>query len=242
MALLFFTSDIKSYNIQATDGEMGKVKDLYFDDDSWTIRYAVVDTRKWLPGRKVLLSPSSFVSFKEDDKQLEVEYDKETVRNSPEIPEGQEITPETEKSLIGYYGWSRYWLTSSMWGVDNGPITSSFDERDSFRDKFAEDVPENEDARHNLRSDEETIGFKVHANNGKIGTVADLICDDDDWKVRQLVIQSSESYVEEKYLLAVTEEIESVDWFEQDIYLNLPVEVANQKTTYSKKSDILVER
>ncbi|MFC3038809.1 PRC-barrel domain-containing protein [Virgibacillus xinjiangensis] len=238
----FFTSDIRDYNIQATDGEMGKVKDLYFDDTDWTIRYAVVDTRKWLPGRKVLLAPSSFTNLNETERQLEVEYDKDTVKNSPAIPEGQDITAEAENSLIGYYGWSRYWLTSSMWDVDNSPITSTFDQAESLRDKAANDVPVSEDTSHNLRSDEETTGFKVHANNGKVGTVADMIFDDEDWKIQQLVIQSSESYIEERYLLAVPEEIESVDWYEKDIYLDIPLETVNQKQVYPKKADILVER
>ena len=51
------TKDLKGNTIVATDGDIGKVNDFYFDDKSWTIRYLVADTGNWLLGRKVLLSP-----------------------------------------------------------------------------------------------------------------------------------------------------------------------------------------
>ena len=41
----------------ASDGEIGHVKDFYFDDQNWAVRYVVADTGSWLPGRQVLISP-----------------------------------------------------------------------------------------------------------------------------------------------------------------------------------------
>ena len=51
--------DLEHYAIGATDGDIGRVKDFYFDDDSWVVRYLVVDTGSWLAGRSVLISPIS---------------------------------------------------------------------------------------------------------------------------------------------------------------------------------------
>jgi len=48
---------ILNYVLQAKDGEIGRCKDFLFDDEKWTIRYIVADTRNWLPGRKVLVAP-----------------------------------------------------------------------------------------------------------------------------------------------------------------------------------------
>ena len=45
--------------VVANDGDIGKVHDFYFHDDTWIIRYLVVDTGHWLPGRKVLITPSA---------------------------------------------------------------------------------------------------------------------------------------------------------------------------------------
>ena len=50
-----------SKTIDALDGEIGSVHDLYFDDQTWSVRYLVVDTGKWLSGRKVLVSPEAIV-------------------------------------------------------------------------------------------------------------------------------------------------------------------------------------
>ena len=47
---------MKKFEIVATDGRIGAVDDFYFDDERWAIRYVVVDTGRWLPGRRVLIS------------------------------------------------------------------------------------------------------------------------------------------------------------------------------------------
>jgi hypothetical protein len=54
--------DLLGFGIRATDGIIGTVDDLYFDDQDWTIRYCVVNTGSWLTGRKVLtLAPRDYV-------------------------------------------------------------------------------------------------------------------------------------------------------------------------------------
>ncbi|WP_449354126.1 PRC-barrel domain-containing protein [Virgibacillus natechei] len=222
---MFFTSDLKTYNIDASDGEMGKIKDIYFDDKKWAIRYAVVDTRKWLPGRKVLLSPTSFINLNEANENLEVEFDKETIRNSPAISDEQAISYEDEDSIIRYYGWSKYWVDNALGGTENGSLTE-----EPTADK------------NDLRSEDETIGFKVHANDGKIGRVADMVYDNVDWKIQYIVVRSSESMVVDEYFVFTPEDVESVDWFGEDMYVKNSLEEVNQRTLYKNKADILPER
>ena len=57
--MLRSTKSLEGFAIGATDGDIGKVKNFYFDDEAWVIRYVVVDTRPWLGGREVLISPYS---------------------------------------------------------------------------------------------------------------------------------------------------------------------------------------
>ena len=92
--MMRLTSQLKQFNIHATDGELGKIKDFYFDDRNWEIRYAIVDTRKWLPGRKVLLSPNSFIEVDETNESVNVEFDKLMIRNSPPVPENEDLIQE----------------------------------------------------------------------------------------------------------------------------------------------------
>jgi hypothetical protein len=53
-AMLRNTKDLLGYALHATDGIIGGLKDFHFDDQSWVIRYLIVDTRTWLSSRKVL--------------------------------------------------------------------------------------------------------------------------------------------------------------------------------------------
>ena len=46
--------------LHASDGEIGHVKDFYFDDQKWVVRYVVVDTGPWLLDRLVLIAPHAF--------------------------------------------------------------------------------------------------------------------------------------------------------------------------------------
>jgi hypothetical protein len=55
--MLYTAKTLHGYKLDSLDGEIGRVKEFYFDDKHWTIRYLVADTGNWLPGRQVLISP-----------------------------------------------------------------------------------------------------------------------------------------------------------------------------------------
>jgi hypothetical protein len=76
--------DLEGFAIGATDGTIGKVTDFYFDDESWVIRYVVVDTSAW-PGREVLLSPNSMGEPDWGRQVLPVTITKEQVKHSPGV-------------------------------------------------------------------------------------------------------------------------------------------------------------
>ncbi|HZH56550.1 MAG TPA: PRC-barrel domain-containing protein, partial [Burkholderiaceae bacterium] len=78
-------TDLYGYTLQATDGELGKVKDVFFDDEKWTIRYLVVETGSWLNSRQVLISPYSIAGIDEVDEAISVRLTQEQVKNSPDI-------------------------------------------------------------------------------------------------------------------------------------------------------------
>ena len=71
--------------IEAADGEIGSVDDLYFDDQSWSVRYLVVDTGKWLPGRRVVVTPEAIVKPWHHQAAVAVKLTKEQIEASPDI-------------------------------------------------------------------------------------------------------------------------------------------------------------
>ena len=78
-------SHLKGLVIWATDGEIGTVEQLYFDDETWAIRYLIVEPGGWLGGRRVLISPISVVHTDWQAKRLDVALTIRRVENSPDI-------------------------------------------------------------------------------------------------------------------------------------------------------------
>jgi len=235
------TSQLKDFNIHATDGEMGKIKDLYFSNQDWIIKYAIVDTRKWLPGRKVLLAPSSFTTFNENEKNVYVEYDKETIRNSPSVPEEEDLTVTQENNLIDYFGWNRY-TDNALIHAERGPI-GIFPDNQYVREKVPEEPQVQTDVSNsegnNLHSEDETIDFKVHAKDGKIGKVVDMIFDTENWNIHYIVVQSNERIVEDEFYIYRTEQIETVDWFGEDLYISDSVQGLSGSNPFRNREHIL---
>ena len=73
--------DLEGYAIRATDGTIGHVRDFYFDDDTWVVRYLVVETGAWLSSRKVLISPIAIGQPNWTERELPVSITIEQVKN-----------------------------------------------------------------------------------------------------------------------------------------------------------------
>lgn len=105
-------NEVAKYSIAATDGDIGQVEDFLFDDDVWAIRYLVVDTKKWLPGKKVLIPLIWIKEITWADKAVTVDVDRDKIKSSPEFDPDRPINREQEEVLYDYYGRPRYWVHS----------------------------------------------------------------------------------------------------------------------------------
>jgi hypothetical protein len=103
------TREVIGYHIQARNGEIGHVEDLIVDDEAWFIRYLVIDTRNWLPGRKVTLAPAWVEQVNWVERKVHIDLKQETIENSPEFDPSIPVNREYEVRLYDYYGRPRYW-------------------------------------------------------------------------------------------------------------------------------------
>ena len=103
------TSEVIGYYIEAADGELGHVEDLIVDDESWAIRYIVVDTANWWLGKKVLVAPQWIERVSWAESKVYVNLPREAIKNSPEYDPLALINREYEERLYGHYGRPRYW-------------------------------------------------------------------------------------------------------------------------------------
>jgi hypothetical protein len=103
------TQEVTNYYIEASDGDIGHVEDFLIDDESWTIRYIVIDTRNWWPGKKVLVSPEWIRSVSWSDSRVYVDLARDKIKNAPEYDASLPLTRDYETRLHNHYGRSEYW-------------------------------------------------------------------------------------------------------------------------------------
>lgn len=102
--------EMRDYYIKASDGDMGHVEDFLVDDQAWMIRYFAVDTKNWLPARKVLVSPQWIQSISWDQASIHVDLTRDRIKDSPDYDPVQPVNRGYEAHLYDYYGREQYWL------------------------------------------------------------------------------------------------------------------------------------
>lgn len=104
------TNDVSGYHVQAADGEIGHVEDFIIDDETWAIRYLIIDTRNWWPGKKVLVSPQWIERVSWGESKVFINLPLETIKQSPEYTEESLLTREYEDGLHLHYNLQGYWV------------------------------------------------------------------------------------------------------------------------------------
>lgn len=222
--------DLQHYEIGATDGVVGHVRDFYFDDDAWVVRYLVVDAGSWLSSRKVLISPISIQEPNWPDKTLPVSLTREQVRSSPNIDTDKPVSRQNEEQYMGYYGYPYYWGGAGMWGAGLYPYAMvpgylglSLDrverEREMEACLRAERIRHRDDDPH-LRSCKAVKGYHLHATDGEIGQVAGYLIDEHTWAIRYVVVDTSRWWVGHEVLIA-PEWIAAVQWSDKSVSVDL---------------------
>jgi hypothetical protein len=104
------TNDVTGHHIQAADGEIGHVEDFIIDDETWAIRYLIIDTQNWWPGKKVLVSPQWIERVSWIESKVFVNLTRETIRQAPEYTDASLLTRDYETELHRHYNRQGYWF------------------------------------------------------------------------------------------------------------------------------------
>jgi uncharacterized protein YrrD len=208
--------------VRATDGDIGRVEEFYFDDARWTIRYLVVNTGNWLTRREVLVSPYALDEVDWEEDTLHVNLTLSQVENSPDIDTRKPVSRQHEIQYSGYYGWPHWWVGPGLWGplaypgvVQPAPeiVQGADEEHPSWTDLKTMGDP-------HLRSTREITGYAIHARDGEIGHVADFIADDRSWEICHLVVDTGHWWPGKKVLVPIPW-IEAVTWPEARVTVDL---------------------
>jgi hypothetical protein len=230
------SQELKSYTIAATDGEVGKVADVFFDDHSWVVRYLVVDTGSWLTSRKVLISPYAAQRADWDSKLLCVSLTREQVKGSPDIDTDMPVSRQHEMDYADYYRYPYYWGALGFWG--DGLYYPVEPERSVEAEQHAKAERERrqgDDPR--LRSCKSVMGYQIRATDGDIGHVQGMLVDEGTWAIRYLVIDTSNWWMGHKVLIP-PEWIAEVNWADSSVTVNLSREKVKNSPRYESTEDL----
>jgi uncharacterized protein YrrD len=196
--------------LRATDGEIGHVRDFYFDDKNWTVRYVVADTGRWLAGRQVLISPHALGHLYPNGKVLLVNLTRKQVEESPSIEEHKPVSRQHEEEYHRHYGYPHYAESWPLWGLAEYPVV-------------VPPPPPNATKRHgvdsHLRSARVVQSYNVEASDGGIGRVADFLIDGRTWVLREIVVETGHWY-SGKEISIPTDKISRISYDESSVYVD----------------------
>ena len=244
--------DLQELAVQATDGHIGEVTDLYFDDEGWVIRYLVVKTGTWLSSRKVLVSPIAIGHPDWTAGALPVSITREQVKNSPDVDTDKPVSRQHEMQHLAYYGYPNYWGGAGLWGGGYYPGAmlpgmainpTSAEYLESRADPLrleAERAREQDHADPHLRSCNEVIDYHIHAADGDIGHVHGMLVEDATWAIRYIIVNTSNWWLGHEVLIA-PEWIDDVYWAESKLNVGLKRETIKGAPAYDSKLPITRE-
>lgn len=235
--MLRTVDSLNGYTILATDGDLGSIKEVYFDDERWGIRYLVVETGSWLSSRRVLISPYSVTRVDSTDRAIEVSLTLDQVKNSPDIDTHQPISRQLEGDYSQYYGYGNYWTGPYLWGVGGYP---DYPMPGAGTIPPATERPEDvarrtSDQAHDthLRSSAKVSGYHILGTDDEIGHVKDFIFDDEDWAIRYLVVDTRNWWPGGKKVLVGTQWIARIDWTDSTVQTKLTREQIKNSPEYA---------
>jgi|SRR5208337_642156 len=238
--MLWNATVIKGYAIVASDGRLGAVNDFLFDDASWLVRWLVVDTGKWLSGRKVLLPPSVLGHLDPKGQEFSVRLTMQQVKDSPDIDTDRPVSRQMETNIYDYYGSSPYWNPGFLMGGYGGygyggpPPSIGFKRRE---EDIAAAQRSNDDPH--LRSIEAVTGYHIHASDGEIGHVEDFLVEGADWSIHFLVVNTKNWWPGKKVLIS-PRSIREIDWMDGLVNLNVDRQTVKDSPAYD--ASITVDR
>jgi hypothetical protein len=216
--MLKFSSALRGYAIEASDGEVGTIADFLVDDRTWRTRWLVVDTGTWLTGRMVLLHPASIVHADHERRALSVALTRAQVEGSPELSEHEPVSMQMERHLYDYYGWEPMAMESSF-GAN--PIASKFSAPPFFAvAPAAENAVLARDFDPHLRSLLAIDHTHMLGPDGALGKVDNLLIDDSDWSVPYLVLDTGHWW-SGKSVLVSRHAVNEISWADREIRVDI---------------------
>jgi hypothetical protein len=216
------------FTISASDGDLGRVEALYFDDQHWTVRYFVVETGGWLADRRVLISPVSVRRPEWERRRLPVALTTAEVQASPSVDTRRPISRQYEIAFSRHYGIPHYW--PGYLGALPYPLTPPR-VSGAITNELQAHVEQQEIEDQHLRSTEDVRGYCLATTDGDLGHVDDFLVEDLTWRIRYLDVDTR-NWWPGKHVLVAPEWIEAVSWGDSAVHVALSSDTIRNAPPY----------
>jgi hypothetical protein len=225
--------ELGGYALAARDGDIGTLRELYFDDARWVVRQLVVNAGSWLFEREVLIAPHAVERIEREQRRLVVDLTRQQVRDAPEIDTAKPVSRVQEMQLYDYYGYPYWWIGPELWGIaaypraphgalaHGGALVPPEVRGNAVERELAERLQaEREAADPHLRSSREVSGYAIAASDGTIGHVEDFIVDARDWKIHWLEVDTR-NWLPGRHVMVAPRHVQRVDWAQRQVHVTL---------------------
>lgn len=221
--MLELVSALQHLGIHAVDGDLGKVVDILFDDESWSARYFVVETGGWLSRRRVLISPIAVQQVDERARTASVGLTRAQLADSPSVDTEMPLSRQMELKYRDYFSWPLYWVDTYLeaYSYDAYPRLAAAENavrsgREPRKEPLLLGPPKGDP---HLRSAAKVLGYAVMAIDGHAGDLQDLIVDTDGWTIRSLVVRASHRG-QQVIVLVPPDRVRDVNWATSIVHVN----------------------
>ncbi|MDR7152126.1 uncharacterized protein YrrD [Hydrogenophaga palleronii] len=214
-------------SVTASDGEVGTIEDVYFDDEHLHVRYLVVDTGNWLNSRRVLVSPYAMRMAESTDTQIPVDLTRSQVEDSPPVETEQPVSRLYEMAYADHYRYPYYWSGPLAWGATAHPVAPDMGAVEMSPAAGGAPIGLSEasqqalDAAHrsHLHSCQEIIGYQAEALDGSAGRIDDILINDDGWCVEHFVVDTRR-WLPGGQVTVPAEDMLSINWGAREVHLD----------------------
>ncbi len=218
--------NLKKYTTETINGEVGSVTDFYFDNETLTVRYLLVETGNWPFRRKVLVPIEAIERFDWDQKLFAVNLTQEQILTSPEIDTTKPISRLQENELLNHYLGQNYWETGNfsvgIWESPGafGIMGSSGINGISRNKRNGSAATRNHKDDIRLRSTQDVTGYHVYGIDGEVGVLDDFVVDDHNWKFQSVVVDT-ERWLPGKKVMISPQCINEINWEHSKVFVNM---------------------
>jgi hypothetical protein len=202
--------------LTATDGRVGRVRDVLFDDRTWSVEYLVVHTGRWLSGHTVLLVPSALATIDAQRHAVRARLTRDEVDAAPPMDAHPSVSRMHEARLSEYlaFPWPAYWAGPDQRGEVPAPAIA-------WARRLARVLPRRPArVEGHIRSLRAITGYAIEATDGRTGRVVDLLAGDDPWTIDALAVDVRRWWPGPRVRVAISH-VTGIDWVGRSVHVDL---------------------